>query len=146
MSVPLSYSSKANQIARILIQVGLLTLFWWIGSVLQQFFHAPVSGAVIGLFMVLIGLLTGIFKLEWIKTGSDFILGELVLFFIRCMVGLVKYKNLLVTEGWELVLSVVIGTICVMVITAFSVYFGFKIEEKLKNLHRTSHHIHQAGE
>ncbi|MGE8531626.1 MAG: CidA/LrgA family protein [Acinetobacter guillouiae] len=134
-------SHQISSIYKVTLQIGLLILIWWIGSIIQKQFNLPISAAVIGLFMVLIGLMTGIFKLNWIKSGSDFILGELVLFFIPCFVGLMKYKNLFMTEGWQLIVVVVLGTICVMVFTAYSVHIGFKLERKLKqrHVHKTVH-------
>lgn len=134
-----SQSLQLNRISRTLLQIGILILFWWIGSLIQKQFNLPISAAVIGLFIVLIGLMTGIFKLTWIKTGSDFILGELVLFFIPCFIGLMKYKTLFMTEGWQLILAVVIGTICVMIVTAYSVHLGFKLENKLKKQREQNH-------
>jgi len=128
-------SHQISSIYKVTLQIGLLILIWWIGSIIQKQFNLPISAAVIGLFMVLIGLMTGIFKLNWIKSGSDFILGELVLFFIPCFIGLMKYKNLFITEGWQLIVVVVLGTICVMVFTAYSVHIGFKLERKLKQRH-----------
>lgn len=140
----MSTSTQSHQISsiyKVTLQIGLLILIWWIGSIIQKQFNLPISAAVIGLFMVLIGLMTGIFKLNWIKSGSDFILGELVLFFIPCFIGLMKYKNLFITEGWQLIVVVVLGTICVMVFTAYSVHIGFKLERKLKqrHVHKTVH-------
>ena len=140
----MSTSTQSHQISsiyKVTLQIGLLILIWWIGSIIQKQFNLPISAAVIGLFMVLIGLMTGIFKLNWIKSGSDFILGELVLFFIPCFIGLMKYKNLFMTEGWQLIVVVVLGTICVMLFTAYSVHIGFKLERKLKqrHVHKTVH-------
>lgn len=134
-------SHQVSSIYKVTLQIGLLILIWWIGSIIQKQFNLPISASVIGLFMVLIGLMTGIFKLNWIKSGSDFILGELVLFFIPCFIGLMKYKNLFMTEGWQLIVVVVLGTICVMVFTAYSVHIGFKLERKLKqrHVHKTVH-------
>ena len=134
-------SYQISSIYKVTLQIGLLILIWWIGSIIQKQFNLPISAAVIGLFMVLIGLMTGIFKLNWIKSGSDFILRELVLFFIPCFIGLMKYKNLFMTEGWKLIVVVVLGTICVMVFTAYSVHIGFKLERKLKqrHVHKTVH-------
>jgi len=134
-------SHQISSIYKVILQIGLLILIWWIGSIIQKQFNLPISAAVIGLFMVLIGLMTGIFKLNWIKSGSDFILGELVLFFIPCFIGLMKYKNLFITEGWQLIVVVVLGTICVLVFTAYSVHIGFKLERKLKqrHVHKTVH-------
>ncbi|OTG93262.1 CidA/LrgA family protein [Acinetobacter sp. ANC 3832] len=148
MSENLTAFSKIKRMTQVFLQVGILLMFWWIGSVIQSVFNLPVSAAVIGLFIVLIGLLSGVFKLQWIKAGSDFILAELVLFFIPCLIGLMKYKDLFLTEGWQLIISVFLGTICVMVFTAYSVHLGFKLETKLKQrIHKTEvKHLAHRGE
>ena len=123
---------KLYHLVQVVLQLSLLMVIWWIASVIQHKLNLPVSAGVIGLLLVLLALLSGIFKSQWIKNGSDFILGELVLLFIPCVVGIIKYKDLFLTQGWQLVLAVFIGTICVMVATAYSVYFGFKLEALLK--------------
>lgn len=119
------------------MQLVLLICIWWMSAWLQHYFNLPVSAGVVGLFLLLLGLLSGLFKLEWIKTGSDFILGELVLFFIPCVVGLMNYKNLFMTEGWQLLGAVGLGTLCVMVVTAATVHLCFQGERWLKQ-HKTS--------
>ncbi|MBJ9986672.1 CidA/LrgA family protein [Acinetobacter sp. S40] len=129
--------SRFTYSAKVIAQIGLLLCFWWIGSVLQHGLNLPVSAGVIGLFLVLAGLLSGIFKLEWIKTGSDFMLAELVLFFIPCVVGLINYKTLFLTEGWQLICAVLLGTVCVMVFTAYTVHLCFKLEIRLEQRHKT---------
>ena len=129
-------SPKLLHLAQIILQLSFLVIIWWVASVIQRTLHLPVSAGVIGLLLVLFALLSGLFKLQWIKTGSDFILGELVLLFIPCVVGIIKYKDLFLTQGWQLILAVFIGTICVMLATAYSVYFGFKLEARLKQKHK----------
>ena len=129
-------SPKLLHLAQIILQLSFLVIIWWVASVIQRTLNLPVSASVIGLLLVLFALLSGLFKLQWIKTGSDFILGELVLLFIPCVVGIIKYKDLFLTQGWQLILAVFIGTICVMLATAYSVYFGFKLEARLKQKHK----------
>lgn len=129
-------SPKLLHLAQIILQLSFLVIIWWVASVIQRTLNLPVSTGVIGLLLVLFALLSGLFKLQWIKTGSDFILGELVLLFIPCVVGIIKYKDLFLTQGWQLILAVFIGTICVMLATAYSVYFGFKLEARLKQKHK----------
>lgn len=129
-----TFSSNIKFIAKIILQIGILLVFLSIGSFVQKLFKLPISAAVIGLMILLLCLLSGVFKLQWIKAGSDFILAELVLFFIPCFIGLMKYKNLFLTEGWQLLVAVFVGTICVMVFTAYSVHLGFKLENKIKQL------------
>ena len=113
-------------------QLALLQLFWAIGFGLQQRFHVPISAGVLGLFLALAALLCGVLKLEWIKGGADFVLGELVLFFVPCVVGLLKYQTLFQSQGWQLISTIAIGTVCVMVATAYAVSIGFKWEHALK--------------
>jgi len=125
MSSP--YASKIHNLLKVTAQLLFLIGLWWIGSFIQQFFHLPISAGVIGLILLLFALMSGM-----IKSGADFILAELVLMFIPCVVGLVKYKQLFLTQGWQLILAVVLGTLCVMVMTAYSVHFGFKLERKLQ--------------
>ena len=129
-------SPKLLHLAQIILQLSFLVIIWWVASVIQSTLNLPVSAGVIGLLLVLFALLSGLFKLQWIKTGSDFILGELVLLFIPCVVGIIKYKSLFLTQGWQLILAVFIGTICVMLATAYSLYFGFKLEARLKQKHK----------
>lgn len=114
------------------VQLGALLLFWYVGLLLQRALHLPISAGVIGLFLTLAALLSGILKLSWIKSGADFVLGELVLFFIPCVVGLIKYQDLFRSQGWQLLSTIAIGTVCVMVATAYAVYLGFKLESLLK--------------
>ena len=124
-------------------QLALLLLFWAIGYGLQQRFHVPISAGVLGLFLALAALLCGVLRLDWIKGGADFVLGELVLFFVPCVVGLLKYQALFQSQGWQLISTIAIGTVCVMVATAYAVSIGFKWEHALKQrLHAHKPAIH----
>ena len=131
-------TSKITKLLKVITQLLFLIGLWWISDFIQKLFHLPISAGVIGLILLLFALMSGMMKLVWIKSGADFILAELVLMFIPCVVGLVKYKQLFLTQGWQLILAVVLGTICVMVMTAYSVHFGFKLERKLQQKH--NHH------
>lgn len=137
---------RFQHFAHILLQLGLLIAIWWLGAQIQQWLNLPVSGGVIGLLLVLVALLVGIMKLEWIKTGSNFILGELVLLFIPCVVGIMKYKDLFLSQGWQLVLSVVLGTLFVMVVTACTVAWGFKLETAFKAKRQAAKALQQLEE
>ena len=124
-------------------QLALLLFFWGIGYGLQQRFHVPISAGVLGLFLALAALLCGVLKLDWIKGGADFVLGELVLFFVPCVVSLMKYQALFQSQGWQLISTIAIGTVCVMVATAYAVSIGFKWEHALKQrLHAHKPAIH----
>ena len=115
-------NSRYSVLAKISLQIGLLIMLWWIGSLIQKLFQLPISAGVIGLFLVLLGLLSGTFKLNWIKSGSDFILRELVLLFL--------------SEGLQLITAVVLGTVCFMLATVYTVHLCFKLEQWLQHTFR----------
>ncbi|WP_160255567.1 CidA/LrgA family protein [Acinetobacter indicus] len=129
-----------SRVAVLSIQIALLILIWWLGALIQQIFQLPVSAGVIGLILLLLALLIGIFQLQWIKQGADFMLAELMLLFIPCVVGIINDLDLLLSQGWQLLLSITLGTCAVMVATAYSVCWGFKLEQRLrKNTNNTAY-------
>ena len=128
---------RIHHFIKLCLQLGLIFLAWWGGNLLQQALHLPVSGAVTGLILLLLALFSGILRLEWIKSGADLLLGELVLFFIPCFVGLLKFKTLLIDQGGQLLVVIALGTFVVMAVTAYSVHFGFQLEHWWKNRHNT---------
>lgn len=134
------FSSQSSFFLKVIFQLGLIFLFLGLGKYVQDILNLPISAAVTGLFILLIFLISGILKLEWVKVGSDFILGELVLFFIPCLVGLTQYQSLFLDQGWKLFVVIFLGTACVMVFTAFSVYLGFKLEKIIKKLLKNKMH------
>lgn len=125
-------SSQSKQHFKHFGQLSLLFLFWAFGLLLQRTFNLPISAGVLGLFSMLTLLLTGLLPLHWIKAGSDLILSELVLFFVPCVVGLINYQQLFIQQGWQLILAVLLGSLCVLIVTAYSVFIGFKVEAWIK--------------
>lgn len=125
-------SSQSKQHFKHFGQLSLLFLFWAFGLLLQRTFNLPISAGVLGLFSMLTLLLTGLLPLHWVKAGSDLILSELVLFFVPCVVGLINYQQLFIQQGWQLVLAVLLGSLCVLIVTAYTVFIGFKMEAWIK--------------
>lgn len=142
MSSTSLFSPQSSFFLKVIFQLGLIFLFLGLGKYVQDILNLPISAAVTGLFILLICLMIGIVKLEWIKVGSDFILGELVLFFIPCLVGLTQYQSLFLDQGWKLFVVIFLGAVCVMIFTAFSVFLGFKLERSIKIMFKNKIHYY----
>jgi holin-like protein len=123
----LTLSSVLSSIA----QVAAFVLVWLGASTLTETFALPISAGALGLLAVLALLLSGAVKVNWLKGGADLILNELVLFFIPCVVAVIKYADLFRAEGVQLVFSVTLGTILVMASTALAVHAGCWLEKQL---------------
>ena len=102
------------RIGRIAWQVGLLTAIFLLGSALAQRLPWPVPGNVVGLAILLVLLLSGAVRLVWEEVGADFLVGNLLLFFIPAAVGIVQYTGLVETHGLGLVLIIGASTALVM--------------------------------
>lgn len=134
---------------RTLAQIGALILVWLMAAALVDVLSLPVSAGVVGLLLVLVLLLSGLVPVELVRLGADWMLGELVLFFIPAVVAVVEYGDLFRREGVALVGAVALGTVLVMISTAWAVRFGCGLEHRLvrRARYRRWRHLrhHQPG-
>ena len=121
---------------RTLTQIALLGAVWLAATKLVAALSLPLSAGVLGLLFVLALLLSGGVAVESLKDGADWLLNELILFFIPSVVAVVKYGHLFREQGVQLVLTIAAGTVLVMVSTATAVHLGCKLEARL-HAHRS---------
>ncbi|MCQ4088038.1 CidA/LrgA family holin-like protein [Saccharibacillus sp. JS10] len=95
-------------------QVALLMGFSWLTNKLALWMHLPIPGSILGIF-ILFGLLHfRIVKLEWIELGANWLLAELLLFFIPAAVGVMNYIPLFEQDGIRILTVVISSTLIVM--------------------------------
>jgi holin-like protein len=114
------------KIMTIIVQILFIHVFLFLGSAVKAVVPLPIPASMVGLLFLLISLLLGIVKLEWIEQGGNWLLAELLLFFIPSAVGIVNYDELLSWQGVESVLLIGLSTFIVIGSTAF-------IAEKVNN-------------
>jgi holin-like protein len=136
-------ATAGRRIARIAAQSALLAGVWYAADALTRAAHLPVPGGVVGLVLLLALLFCGGVTPRWVKAGADWLLSDMLLFFIPAAVAAVKYGGLFRADGWRLALVVVGGTLMVMVAVAFAVEQAAKLERRLE-LRRVRHSRHLA--
>ena len=107
--------------------IFLIFLFQLIGEATQKYFALPVPGPVIGLVLMLACLLwskriddpvvTGL-RSKLVNTSQQLI-GYLSLLFVPIGVGVIMHLKLLETQLAQIIGVVTIGTITIIVLTAF---------------------------
>ncbi|MET1247830.1 CidA/LrgA family protein [Sporolactobacillus sp. STCC-11] len=102
---------------RIITQVTYLYLFALLGNVLVKWLHLPVSGSIIGLFIVLALLHFKVLKLSAVELGAGFLMSEMLLFFIPSAVAIIQYKNEILQHGSQFLIVILLSTITVMIVT-----------------------------
>ncbi|WP_163881910.1 CidA/LrgA family protein [Paenibacillus favisporus] len=95
-------------------QVAVLMLFSYAMNQLAGLLHLPVPGSILGIIVLFLLLESGVVKLEWIEVGADWLLAELLLFFIPAAVGVMKYFSMLESDGVRILLVVIFSTVVVM--------------------------------
>jgi len=127
----LAVASPGRHIGRIAAQSALLAGVWYVADFLTRAAHLPVPGGVVGLVLLLALLFCGGVAPRWVKAGADWLLSDMLLFFIPAAVAAVKYGGLFRADGWRLALVVVAGTAFVMVAVAVAVDLAAKFERRL---------------
>ncbi|WP_144548566.1 CidA/LrgA family protein [Bacillus sp. X1(2014)] len=102
----------------IILQVLFLHVFLFLGAALKVVIPLPIPASMFGLCLLFLALYFKIIKMEWVEKGANWLLAELLLFFVPSTVGIVNYDEILSVEGAEIVGLIGISTIIVMGITA----------------------------
>ncbi|MBP2001906.1 holin-like protein [Paenibacillus shirakamiensis] len=97
-----------------ILQVGLLFLISIAMNTLVDLMHIPIPGSIVGIVLIFILLQTRVIRLEWIERGANWLLAELLLFFIPSAVGVMKYIPLMETDGLRILVVVIFSTFAVM--------------------------------
>ncbi|OMF81658.1 CidA/LrgA family protein [Paenibacillus glucanolyticus] len=90
---------------------------------LAEWLHLGIPGSILGIAVVFILLETKILRLEWIELGANWLLAELLLFFIPAAVGIMKYFPMLEAEGLQILVVVLFSTVIVMVSSGLTAGF-----------------------
>ncbi|MDC4944704.1 CidA/LrgA family protein [Acinetobacter baumannii] len=106
----------------------IILVVWGCAYVLQKLLNLPVASGVLGFFLLLFLLEMKWLKLAHVEQGANLLLGELLLFFIPPVVGVIQYQDLLFASGWKILLVILISTALVMMVSVFTVRLCLKQE------------------
>ncbi|AOJ61058.1 murein hydrolase transporter LrgA [Burkholderia ubonensis] len=127
---PVSTAGVAHT-GRIVLQATALAALWLAVDWAVRAVGLPVPSGVIGLAVLLVLLFSGGVAPAWVKDGANWLLSDMLLFFVPAAVAAVQYGGLFREDGWRLALVVVAGTAFVMVAVAVAVDLAAKLERKL---------------
>lgn len=102
------------------LQLCFISVFWMLGSGVAALSGWPVPGGIWGLFILLGCLAAGIVRLADVRRGADWFLAEMLLFFIPAMPAVIDHPEFLGSLGFKIALILILGTLSVMLATAFA--------------------------
>ncbi|SKA74667.1 CidA/LrgA family protein [Desulfobaculum bizertense] len=104
-----------------LVQGALLMAFWGLGEIMSSSAQLPVPGGVIGLIIVLALLASGRLSTLSVRRGANWLLGDMLLFFVPAVLAVLDHQEFLGIMGLKLLAAVLVGTMMVMAGTALTV-------------------------
>ena len=111
------------KILRITLQILLITGLSQLGQWLSHTFSLPLPGNLIGMFLMLALLFSGLLKESHIQEGADLLLKYMSFFFIPAGVGLLAHLELIQSTWLPWLLTLLSTTLIVLIATAKLVDF-----------------------
>jgi len=103
------------------LQLMLIACLWLAGQAIVSLTGLPLPGAVVGLFLTLALLATGVVSLPGLEKGSAWLLADMLVFFVPAVIALVDHHEFLGALGVKLLLVIAGSTVAVMLATAGTV-------------------------
>lgn len=117
-----------------ILQIVLICALWFFAEEFSLLFHIPIPGGVIGLLFVLMLLQFKILSIRSLALGAEWFLAEMLLFFIPAVPAVLNHQEFFGWTGLKILAIIIIGTIIVIIGTAFIVDFSFyKLEKHTKD-------------
>lgn len=110
-------------------QLALILGIWAVGEYISSLIRSIVviPGSIVGMILLFLMLQFKIIKLEGTEKISDLFLDNMALFFIPAGVSLIKSLDIIASNVWVLVITILISTVIVMYFT------GIVVEKMIKS-------------
>ncbi len=120
-------------------QIVLLAAIWLLADIAVRTLHLPLPANLTGMLLLLACILLGVVKAQWFEAGARWLLAEMLLFFVPAVVAVVNYQELLLQEGWRIMVVLLVSTTLVLGTTALVVDRVYRLELKLAR--RSRRHV-----
>lgn len=98
-----------------LIQILGLCVISYIGNMLASFLNIGIPGSIIGILLLFVIIEQKWLPLEKIESGANFLIAELLLFFIPSAIGVIQFQDVL-KDDWAQLLFAIGASICLVVL------------------------------
>ncbi|KPN95135.1 CidA/LrgA family protein [Lysinibacillus sp. ZYM-1] len=129
-----NFAAMLLRVVRIIVQMGILNIYYYMGVGIVSYLHIPLPGSVVGLLLLALSLIFKIMKVEYIQDGAGFLIGILTLFFIPATVGVIDYPELMSITGLLIILAVIASTLISIYVTGLLTQIIEKKESAKKEI------------
>ena len=119
---------SAQHLLKVMLQVVVLSCIWLSMDVVRQHFGWNMPAGLIGFGVLAAGLFSGVIKVQWLKGGTNWLLAEMLLFFVPAVLVVTEYPELIQNQGLRIVGVIIASTLCVLLATAWAVDRVYRLE------------------
>ncbi|MCE0495621.1 CidA/LrgA family protein [Vibrio salinus] len=124
-----------------LLQVGILSVIWLFADYLVKSFHLPIPANLAGMLILLILVFGKVINVNWLRRGANWLVAEMLLFFIPAVVAVVNHKSLMEQDGVRILAVLILSTVTVIAVTSLVVDKVYLLEIRLSR-RKSSRHQH----
>ena len=106
-----------------------------VGELIVWLTGISIPSSIIGMLLLTALLQMKVFKLEWVKGMSDFLISNLGFFFVPPGVALMLYFDIIKAELLPIVLATAISTMLVIITTGWTDQYLRKLNKKKEDGH-----------
>ncbi|MDG5786753.1 CidA/LrgA family protein [Evansella sp. AB-P1] len=119
----------------IAIQLAILWAVNQLGYVIVSWTGIPLPGNVVGIFILLLLLMTKILPLSFVEKGASILVKHLGFFFIPISVGLIAYGDLFLSHGIPLAIVIIVSVMVGIYVSGIVSQVLVEKKEKKKHEH-----------
>jgi len=123
-----------KNLLKIIGQIFLLWVIYYLSTWLVKFFHIPLPGSVLGMILLFTLLSTGILKEQWLSAATNPLLKHLSFFFIPIAVELMNWGDLFIQKGYLLFFPLVVSMLVALLATGGIVQLLIKSHQVKKGV------------
>jgi len=97
---------------------GMLLLLQWLATLVITWLGISFPAPLLGMLLLFLFLKFKIIPLSIVEGICDVLISKMGLLFVPAAVGIILYLNLLKTELWAWLATVVLGSLCILLGTA----------------------------
>lgn len=114
--------------------LALIVICYYAGELLSMLVRGFVSAAVMGMLVLFVLLQTKVYKANWLDKASDFLLDNLVFFFIPATAGVALIPFIVIKQdALVVIISSVVSSVFVLLVVGLITDKFEKRDEKRNN-------------
>lgn len=135
--------TRAQALSSVVLQVAVLSAIYLAMEAIRRHFGWGMPAGLMGFALLAVGLFGGWVKPGWLQRGTNWLLADMLLFFVPAMLVVTDYPELIRSQGLQILAVIVLSTACVMAVTAFAVDRVYRLELRWSR-HQSTRHAHEA--